>query len=758
MIFTDRPSRLRRGALPGILALTLPLLLAAAPQAVKDSAEAKLRLQKFEVHRQMRSASPFKDANWTFVGPLHMTGRIVDVAAEASQPNVVYAAAAVGGVFKSTDDGANWAPIFEDFPSACIGDIALAPSDPRIVWVGTGEANIFRSSMAGTGIYKSVDGGASFQYMGLADTQHIARILVHPKDPDIVYVASPGHEYTFSPDRGVYKTTDGGKTWKKIFYKDEKTGVIDLAMDPSDPNVLYAGTAERLRYRWNDPKEGPQSGIYKTVNGGKTWKPLTKGLPDFAKGDCERIGLDICRTRPNTVYAVINSKGAHIYRSDDKGETWKPIEGNDKIKGEFPGYGWVFGQVRVDPADPDTIYILGLGFQRSRDGGKTWERLRGTHVDYHGMWIDPTDSKHMLVCNDGGIMISRDFFATHHHPANIPIGQLFNADVTQTAQRFYIYSNIQDHGSWRGKVDLGAGRDKISWTKWEGAPGDESGRHAVDPTDPNLVYGVRRYGSGPYKADYWDLDPKNNEVREKTIAPDFGGEKKRAQWVSPVIVSPHDPARLLYGAQFVFLTDDRGKGWRKISPDLTNFDPAKQGNIAYSTIFSLSESPVKKGLIYAGTDDGNLHVTRDEGASWTKISGGFPPDRFIAWVTASRFDEGTVYAVVNGKRHDDFNTYVYRSADFGATWTDIAAGVPGGIANVIKEDPADKDLLYLGTDLAVYVSTDGGKTWDVLGGGLPTVFVHDIVVQVPENLLVIGTHGRGAWVLDLLPVRSIAKK
>ena len=754
----SRPIWLRQGAMLLSLAMLFPLLSVAAPQGVQDSAEAKLRLQTFDLHKKMRAESPFKDINWTFVGPVRMTGRIVDVDAHQSLPGVIYVAAAVGGVFKSTDDGANWTPIFEDFPSACIGDIALAPSDPRIVWVGTGEANILRSSAAGAGVYKSVDGGASFRYMGLADTQHIARILVHPRNPDIVYVASPGHEYTFSPDRGVYKTTDGGKTWNKIFYKGEKTGVIDLAMDPSNPDILYAGTAERLRYRWNDPKESPQSGIYKSVNGGKSWKALTKGLPDFAKGECERVGLDVCRTQPNTVYAVINSKGAHVYRSDDKGESWRLVEGNDSVKKEFPGYGWVFGQVRVDPADPDVVYVMGLGFQRSRDGGKTWERLRGTHVDYHGMWIDPTDSNHMLVVNDGGVMISKDGFATHLHPTNIPIGQMFNADVTQTALRFYIYSNIQDHGSWRGKVDVSAGRDKITWTPWESAPGDEAGRHAVDPTDPNLVYGVTRYGGGPYRADNWDIDPKRNRARSVTITPDFGGEKKRAQWVSPILVSPHDPARLLYGAQFVFLTDDRGASWRRISPDLTNFDPARQGNIAYSTIFSLSESPLRKGLIYAGTDDGNIHVTRDEGATWDNISAGLPRERVIASITASRYDEGTVYVVVNGKRHDDFNTYLFKSSDFGKTWTDIGAGVPGGIANVVKEDPVARNLLYLGTDLAVYATMDGGRSWSVLGAGLPTVFVHDIVVQVPESFLVIGTHGRGAWVLDLLPVRAIAGK
>ena len=745
------------GAVLISLAVVIPLPLSGAPQAVQDSAEAKARLQKFEQHKILRAASPFKDLNWQFVGPVRMTGRMVDVAAHPSLPGTIYIAAAVGGVFKTTDEGGSWTPIFEDFPAACIGDIALAPSNPDIVWVGTGEANIFRSSMAGTGVYKSVDGGRTFAYTGLADTQHIARILVHPKNPNIVYLASPGHEYTFSRDRGVYKTTDGGKIWKKVFFKDEKTGVIDLAMDPVNPEILYAGTAERLRYRWNDPKESPQSGLYKTVNGGRTWKPLTKGLPDFSKGECERVGLDICLSKPNVVYTLINSKGAYLYRSDDQGATWKPVEGNDQIKRIFPGYGWVFGQVRVDPADPDIVYVMGLNFMGSKDGGKTWENLKGTHGDYHGMWIDPKDSSHQLVVNDGGLMISHDGFATHKHPTNVPIAQMFNAAVSQTKGRFMIYSNLQDHGSWRGKVDLTDGRDKVTWTEWENAPGDEAGRHAVDPTDPTLVYGVTRYGGGPYLADYLDLDPKTKEPREREFKLDFAGGKKRAQWVSPIIVSPVDPNRVLYGAQFVFVSDDQGRAWRKISPDLTNFDPAKQGNIAYSTIFSIAESPLKKGLIYAGTDDGNVQITRDEGGTWAKITDSLPAERFIAGLEASRFDEGTVYAVVNGKRHDDFNTYLFKSTDYGKTWTNIAANIPGGIANVIKEDPVDKNILYAGTDLAVYVTTNGGQSWDVLGAGLPSVYVHDIAIQTREDLIVIGTHGRGAWVLDLLPVRAAAR-
>jgi photosystem II stability/assembly factor-like uncharacterized protein len=733
-------------------------VLQTTAQGVSDSAEAKMRLQKFEEHKAWRADSPFKNLAWTFVGPVRMTGRFVDVEADLSRPGTIYAAAAVGGVWKSTDDGDTWIPIFEDYPAACMGDIALAPSNPDIFWVGTGEANIFRSSMAGTGVYKSVDAGKTFAYMGLADTQHIARILVHPKNPDIVYVASAGHEYTFSPDRGVYKSTNGGKTWAKIFYKDEKTGVIDLAMDPSDPETLYAGTAQRLRYKWNDPIESVESGLYKSVDGGKTWKALTNGLPDFAKGECERVGIDICRSNPNVVYTVINSKGAWLYRSDDKGESWKLVEGNEKILKLFPGYGWVFGQVRVDPNDPNVVHVMGLNHMASKDGGKTWANVRGTHVDYHGMWIDPTDSKHMLVVNDGGVMISYDGMATHKHPINIPIAQMYNASVSQTKGKFHIYSNLQDHGSFRGEVDLTAGRDQIKWTEWENAPGDESGRQAVNPVDPNIVYYVTRYGGGPSIADYGQISERSKKPPlQKSVAPDFGGEKKRSQWVSPIIVSPHSPNRVLYGAQFVFLTDDGMKTWKRISPDLTKFDPAKQGNIAFSTIFALAESPLKKGLIYAGTDDGILQVTRDEGATWTDITAGLPQDRFIAGIEASRFAEGTVYAAVNGKRNDDFATSIFKSTDFGATWTSIAAAVPGGIANVVKEDPTNGNILYLGTDLAVYVTIDGGRSWKVLGSGLPTVHVHDIVIQTAEDMLVIATHGRGSYVLDVRPVRAVAK-
>ncbi len=423
----------------------------AAPQAVKDSPEAAARLQQFAKHQTMLAKSPFKDLKWTGVGPMRPSGRMTDVEAHPAQPGTIYAAAAQGGVWKSIDDGVTWTGIFENYPTASIGDLAIAPSDPKIVWVGTGEANIFRSSMAGIGIFKSVDAGQRFTYMGLADTQHISRILVHPTSPDIVYVASAGHEYTFSPDRGVYKTTNGGRTWQKVFYKNERTGVIDLAMDPSDPNILYAGTAQRLRYRWNDPVESIESGLYKTTDGGRTWTALTSGLPDFSKGECERIGISVGKANPNVVYVVINqqpkeaaAQGAYLYRSDDKGGSFKLVEGNEKIRATF-AYGWVFGQVRVDPGNPDVVYVMGLNYLRSRDGGATWENLRGNHVDYHGMWIDPTDSNHVLVVNDGGIAISHDGLATFTHPVNLPIGHLFSIAVSQTKGTFWAVPEHPGH-------------------------------------------------------------------------------------------------------------------------------------------------------------------------------------------------------------------------------------------------------------------------------------------------------------------------
>ncbi len=756
------------------------------------------RLVWFSQHQAMVKESNVTTNSWQAVGPSRMVGRGTDVAVHREQPNTLFFGCASGGVWKSVDDGRNWKPVFEDYATASIGDIAIAPSNPEVVWIGTGESNLLRSSMAGVGVYKSTDGGETFKHAGLPESHHIGRIVIHPKNADIVYVAVSGHEYTSNVERGVFKTVDGGKSWERVFFENDRTSVCDLVIDPLHPGTLYAGTAPRLRRRWNDPVGGPETGVFKTIDDGRTWKRLEgNGLPDLMSGEYERVGIDVCATQPETVYVLFNHDrpstekvGAKVYRSDDYGENFRLVSGNEKVRTTHPGYGWFFGQIRVDPNDAETVYVVGLSARVSRDGGFTWESLRGTHVDYHGAWINPDDSNHVVMVNDGGVMVSHDQFKTHFHPTNMQIAHLYNCGVSQEQGKFWIYSSAQDTGAWRGLVDLSRGRDSVIPQQWERATGDESGRHAVDPENPNLVYSVSRYGGGPTKTDYsvkveverrgqkfkmykredisikWKSDRRRrqtdqdeekagkSEQAKTDINADLPPERKRAQWVSPLIVSPQSSSRLLYGAQYVFLSNDRGKKWKRISPDLTNFDPSRQGNVAHAVVFSISESPVQKGVIYAGTDDGNIQMTRDEGKTWTNISAGLPVGLCVASLEACHFNAGTVYAALNGKRHDDFECYLFRSKDFGATWERISANIPGSIANVIKQDPVNEDLIFAGTDRAVYVSTNGGENWEVLGKDLPTVYVHDLMLQTTEDYVVIATHGRGCYVLDIREVRA----
>ncbi len=756
------------------------------------------RLVWFSQHQAMVKESNVTTNSWQAVGPSRMVGRGTDVAVHREQPNTLFFGCASGGVWKSVDDGRNWKPVFENYATASIGDIAIAPSNPEVVWIGTGESNLLRSSMAGVGVYKSTDGGETFKHAGLPESHHIGRIVIHPKNADIVYVAVSGHEYTSNVERGVFKTVDGGKSWERVFFENDRTSVCDLVIDPLHPGTLYAGTAPRLRRRWNDPVGGPETGVFKTIDDGRTWKRLEgNGLPDLMSGEYERVGIDVCATQPETVYVLFNHDrpstekvGAKVYRSDDYGENFRLVSGNEKVRTTHPGYGWFFGQIRVDPNDAETVYVIGLSARVSRDGGFTWESLRGTHVDYHGAWINPDDSNHVVMVNDGGVMVSHDQFKTHFHPTNMQIAHLYNCGVSQEQGKFWIYSSAQDTGAWRGLVDLSRGRDSVIPQQWERATGDESGRHAVDPENPNLVYSVSRYGGGPTKTDYsvkveverrgqkfkmykredisikWKSDRRRrqtdqdeekagkSEQAKTDINADLPPERKRAQWVSPLIVSPQSSSRLLYGAQYVFLSNDRGKKWKRISPDLTNFDPSRQGNVAHAVVFSISESPVQKGVIYAGTDDGNIQMTRDEGKTWTNISAGLPVGLCVASLEACHFNAGTVYAALNGKRHDDFECYLFRSKDFGATWERISANIPGSIANVIKQDPVNEDLIFAGTDRAVYVSTNGGENWEVLGKDLPTVYVHDLMLQTTEDYVVIATHGRGCYVLDIREVRA----
>lgn len=765
-----------------------PVLAAALTAGVLAWSAAPLAQQaqprNYDQHRQLAAASPFKDVAWQFVGPTNVSGRVTDVAVaeRRGRTRTIYVGTASGGVWMTDNEGTTWTPIFEDAPSSAVGDLAVAPSNPDIVWVGTGEANIFRTSPAGAGLYKSTDAGKAWRFMGLAETERIARIVIHPTNPDIVYVASPGHEWTTNPERGVFKTTDGGRSWQKVLFVNDMTGAIDLVMDPGDANVLYAATWQRIRKRWNDPRNEPDytgSGIHKTTDGGKTWTPITDGLPEAR--DRGRIGLDVARSNPSVVYAFIDNyeiarpapegerdsygrprggiiKGATVFRSDDRGKTWRqasdPGEFTERLSAT---YGWVFGQIRVDPNDENRVYIMGLRLNVSTDGGRTFARVQTPGGDHHALWIDPTNSSVLLNGHDQGFIVSYDK-GEHwrRFTDQIHVAQFFNIAFDMDTP-FRVYGSVQDHGSRRGVVDLSEGRDKIPAVGFENAPGGEGSSHALDPGNPNLVYSAGFYGSLS-RSDYAALDERGRP-RSITIMPkvDEADEPLRGQWLAPFILSPHNPNIVYHGLQYLFRSMTRGETWQRISPDLTDNNPEMRGDIPYQTIFAIDESPLRRDLIYVGTDDGKVHVTRDGGTTWTDLTGNLPRRQWVSRVIASRHDEGTVYLTQTGRQHDDDGVYIWKSTDYGRTWSSLAANIPSGPVNVIREDPVRREILYAGTDVGVFVTTDGGRSWQVLGGGLPSSFVFDLIVHPRDHVVVAATHGRGMWALDARQVHDAVK-
>jgi photosystem II stability/assembly factor-like uncharacterized protein len=759
---------------------------AAAPVAPAVVADASFRLKAWDQFASMRGSSPFKDLKWQFIGPTNISGRVVDVAVanRKGKTRAIYVATASGGLWKTENEGTTFEPIFEQAASVQGGNVEVAPSDPNIIWFGTGEANIFRSSNAGVGIFKSTDAGKTWQHMGLPLTHTIARIIIHPTNPDIVYLAAGGHEWTDNDERGVYKTSDGGKAWDKVLYIDAKTAANDLVMDPADPNVLYATTWQRVRAKWNDPRTFPGytgTGIHKTTDGGKTWAAINEGLPVPDRRG--RIGIDIARSNPNVVYAFVDNyeiareakpgeldsygrqrrgtiKGAEIYRSDNKGSTWKKVsESNRFMEGAAATYGWVFSQVRVDPNNENTVYFQGLELNVSNDGGKTFRVLRGMHSDHHALWIDPANSDNVLDGNDGGVVMSYDGGKTwRQFLDNLPVVTFFNV-MFDNGDPLRVYGSVQDHGSYRAVVDLSRGRDKVPTQAWEETLGGEGSNHAIDTSDNNTVYASSFYGN----LDRMDLSkprpkpgPWGLPFETKNIMPKVGeGEPSlRGQWMAPTIVSPHDPQVVYHGLQYVYRSMHKGDAWERISPDLTGNDPKMYGDIPYQTLFALAESPLRFGLLYAGTDDGRLHVTRDGGKAWTELTVNLPQKKWISRVVPSAFDEGTVYVTQNGKRDDDFAAYIYKSTDFGKTFKSLVGNIPGGPVNVIREDPSNPKILYVGTDMGVYATIDGGATWSVLGANLPQVFVLDLVIQPRDRVIAIATHGRGVWVMDAVPVQA----
>ncbi len=799
-------SRVARRRFPALLALAIlaGLLTAAhnpmaaqarkaAPKAAVNvpaapavAADGAFRLKAWDTFVSMRGHSPFKDLKWQFIGPTSISGRVVDVAVanRKGRTRAIYVATASGGLWKTENEGTTFEPVFEQAASVQGGNVEVAPSNPDIVWFGTGEANIFRSSNAGVGIFKSVDGGKTWQHMGLTGTYTIPRIVIHPTNPDIVYVAAGGHEWTDNEERGVFKTTDGGKTWAKVLYVNAKTGANDLVMDPSDPNVLYATTWQRIRQKWNDPRTlagYTGSGIWKTADAGQTWTPIDEGLP--VPDHRGRIGIDIARSNPNVLYAFVDNyeiaheakpgdldsygrqkqgtiRGAEIYRSDNKGQSWRKVsESNAFMERAAATYGWVFSQVRVDPTDENVVYFQGLMLNQSTDGGRTFKSLRGMHTDHHALWIDPDNPDNLIDGNDGGVVMSYDRGRTWRlFTDNLPVATFFNVEF-DNGTPLRVYGSVQDHGSYRAVVDLSKGRDQIPAQPFEETLGGEGTTHAIDRSTNDFIYASSFYGN----LDRADLTKPGRPTRWGTtpfevtnIVPKAGpGEPSlRGQWMAPTIVSPHDPNVLYHGMQYVFRSLYRGDTWERISPDLTGNDPKMFGDIPYQTLFALAESPMRFGLLYAGTDDGRLWMTRDGGKAWTELTANLPQKKWISRVTPSAFEEGTVYVTQNGKRDDDFAAYIYKSTDFGKTFTSVVGNIPAGPVNVIREDPANPKILYVGTDMGVYVSTDGGARWDVLGGNLPQVFVLDLNIQPRDRLIAIATHGRGVWVMDAVPVEE----
>ena len=765
-----------------VLAATAALL-AQGPATTPARADAEYLRHDYDTYRTMRQASPFRTASWQFLGPLNISGRATDIAvADRAGNRRIYAAYATGGVWKTDDAGTTWDPIFENMPSTSIGDLAVAPSNPDIVWVGTGEANIFRASMPGVGIYKSTDAGATWQHMGLTDTQTIARIVVHPTNPDIVYVAASGHEWTDNADRGVYKTTDGGRTWSKVYYVSPHTGAIDLVMDPRDPNTLYASMWQRIRRKWSDPRVEPgdnESGLVKTTDGGATWTAINQGLP--AAEFRGRIGIDIARSHPDTLYALVDNyeigrtpaagdrdaygrpmpagkgfiKGADVYRSDDAGRTWRQTSRFDQATTSYLDnhsgtYGWVFGQIRVDPQQPDVIYTLGLGLNVSRDGGRTFSRVAGTHGDHHGLWIDPADSSILYSANDGGVYLSTNGGGKWTFGMGAHATQFYNVEL-DTAQPVHAYGSIQDIGSMRGAFDVRASRT-ITAVNFESAPGGEGSNHAVDPRNPNIVYSHSFYGAFTRT----DLSA-GGRGQSKSIRPPDPDEELRAQWMAPFIISPHDSSIVYAGFQYLFRSNSRGDSWEKISADLSDNNAARIGEnpsaIPYQTIVAIAESPKKAGLLYVGTDDGRVHTTIDNGREWTELTDRLPVRKWISRVVPSAHVEATVYLTQRGREDDDFAPYVYKSTDYGKTFRSIASNLPAGSVNVIREDPRYASVLYVGTDFGAFISTNGGDRWEPLGGNLPSVQVSDLQFQARDTVIVIATYGRGMWVLDAASIR-----
>ncbi len=695
---------------------------------------------------------------WRLIGPFR-GGRVLTVAGVPSQPNTYYFGAVAGGVWKTTDAGVSWDPLFEKQTTSSIGSIAVADSDPNVIYAGTGEACIRGNISFGDGVYRSNDAGKTWTNIGLKDTRHIGKLIIHPTNPDVAFVAALGHAYGANTERGIFRTRDGGKTWEKVLYLDDRTGGIDIVFDPRNPHILFAAMWEGYRTPWSLNSGGAKDGLFRSNDDGSTWKRVEgNGIPE---GPLGRIGVAVSGADSNVVYALIEAKKGGLYRSDDGGEHWSLITDDHR----FRQRAWYFTHVWADPKNVNTVYIADTGLFRSVDGGKTWDRLNAPHGDHHGLWVDPHDSNRMINGNDGGATISVDGGKNWTTQANQPTAQFYHV-AADNDFLYRLYGSQQDNSSIgirtrsdRGFIDRG---------DWDAVGGGESGYVVPDPRDSNIVYAD---DEGPIFTRFDRRTGQAQSIQQRPMIPDghpAAGQKYRYTWTMPLLVSQHNPDVIYHSSQFVFRSADQGRSWTTISPDLTRNDKSKQqdsgGPITkdqytveyYDVVFSLTESPKQGGVLWAGTDDGLLHVTRDGGKNWANVTPKEMPEwAMVSLIEASPFDAGTAYVAVDAHKLDNFHPYIFKTSDFGKTWSRIIGGLPdNSYVHAVREDPGRKGLLYAGTETGVWVSFDDGLHWQTLQNNLPTTPIHDLIVH--ENDLAVATHGRSFWVLDdLSPLRQL---
>lgn len=748
-------------ALPAMLLLGVNVLQ--AEEKVPSGAEA--------FDQQLLSAFQYRN-----LGPFRMGARVSDIAVPNGPDHTYtwYVSFWTGGVWKTTNNGSTFDPVFDKQDNLSIGAVTVAPSDPNVVWVGTGDAFTSRSSFAGDGVYKSTDGGKTWTNTGLKDSHHIARIKIDPTNPDNVYVAAMGHLYSENMERGVFHSTDGGKNWQKSLYIDDKVGVIDLAMNPKDPKVLYAATYDKRRLPWQMINGGPGSGIYKTEDGGKTWHRLTGGLPG---GKIGRIGLDIYLKNPDILYAIIENANTatrplgpkdnrvptmgEIYRTDDGGEHWTKMTA-DKYNA-MPKGPYYFSQIRVDPNNDKRIIVTGEPFRISEDGGKTWPReiFKGMFGDFRTLWIDPEDSRRIMIGSDGGIAVSYDGGQTSDHFGHIPVGEIYNISYDME-EPYNIYAGLQDHEQWKGPSTgpLRFGTSPYDWV----ALGDGDGAYTqADVKDSRWVYTTRHYGA-PTRVDM-------KSGYEINIIPQTppGEDEYRFQWTTPIVISPHDSKTIYLGTQRLLKSTDRGDHWTAISPDLSTNPSDKvmresetglPGGIPWFAISTIAESPIKPGVIWAGTSDGKVQMTSNGGTSWidhtsklTKL--GARVDGYVSRVLPSAHSAGRAYVSKSGYKFDDLKPYLYRTEDYGSTWKSISAGLPEKPINVIFEDQRNQDLLFVGNDTGVFATIDGGVHWVKMNNNMPNVPVFDIQIQPRDRDLILGSYGRDFWITNISALEQL---